>query len=93
MNYYFSRLQITRNDISGLIFRFSCFKQVGPNYTSAYSMLIHSTCTAECPASCSNDWAYFERIPHPGNPNFEKGNFAIDESINVSCGKDSIIMY
>ena len=73
---------------------FYVFKQVGPNYDSSYSMLIHRTCNAECPASCSHEWAYFTRGPGHDYPDlrtdFATSSFVVDESINVSCSKNSI---
>ena len=71
-------------------------KQVGPNYNdSEYAALSHSKCTEQCPASCSNPWSYFRRDRYLM---FEMTatiheHFVVDTSINVSCGKNWIILH
>ena len=85
-------MYLENEDVMKIIYNLS--KQVGPNYNSSTCMLIHETCNAECPASCSHEWAYFTRGPGYDHPELQRifttSSFVVDESINVSCGKNSI---
>ena len=69
-------------------------KQVGPNYNDTeYAELRQEKCVEECPATCSNQWSYFKRSRHPIHTNFAVEYFAVDTSLNVSCGKNSITLH
>ena len=77
-----------------IVFDLICLKQVGPSYNDTeYAELSLKKCGEQCPATCSNQWSYFKRSPHPNYTNFELEYWVVDTSINVSCGKNSISLY